>query len=61
MKTEITKERLDKEFEITGRALKAVEINDKDQEAAKKLLDFAQRYYDDAKFFRENARPNQRV
>ena len=50
MKAEISKERLDKEFQITGRALKAIEIVD---EKGKKLLDFAQRYYDDAKFFKE--------
>ena len=50
MKTEITKERLDKEFQITGRALKAVEITD---DEGKKLLDFAQRYFKDAEFFRE--------
>ena len=53
MKTEITKERLDKEFKITSRALEAVEITDKDKDGAKKLLDFAQRYYKDAEYFKE--------
>ena len=52
MKT-ISKERLEKEFDITGRALKAVKITDKNPEQAKKLLDFAQRYYNDAEHFKE--------
>ncbi len=55
MKKQITKERLEKEFTITGRALKAVEVTKKDPAGAKKLLDFAQRYYTDAKYFQEKS------
>lgn len=53
MKTEITKVRLDQEFKITNRALKAVELTGRDRAGAERLLDFAQRYYSDAEFFRK--------
>ena len=53
MKTEITKVRLDQEFKITGRALKAVKMTGRDKVGAERLLDFAQRYYSDAEFFKK--------
>lgn len=56
----ITKEKLDKYFDVTGRALKKVKIvnegkiEEKDFESfAKDFLDMAQRYYSDAKHFAE--------
>ena len=48
--------RLDKYFDITGRALEKVKQADKDSERekeAKDFLDMAERYYSDAKHFRE--------
>ncbi len=53
MKKQITKKRLEKEFLVTGRALKAVRISKKDPSSAKKLLDFAQNYYSDAEHFKK--------
>ncbi|MFC1753712.1 DUF357 domain-containing protein [Thermoproteota archaeon] len=56
--TEITQAKLDKYFDVTGRALKKVKIakNDKIEDSEKHahdFLDMAQRYYDDAKHFME--------
>ncbi|PIN78697.1 DUF357 domain-containing protein [Candidatus Woesearchaeota archaeon CG_4_10_14_0_2_um_filter_33_10] len=54
---EITDEKLDKYFDITGQALnKAKENITKDSSkkgSAADFLDMAQRYYDDAKYFKE--------
>lgn len=56
---EITKDKLNKYFEVTGKALKKVKeskISDKPinkKEASRDFLDMAQRYYDDAKHFME--------
>ena len=53
----ITKQKLEKYFDVTGRALKKVKIvkkapKDLDwQKAAEDFLDMATRYYDDAKHF----------
>lgn len=53
----ITSEKLDKYFDITSRALKKVkivcEVEIDCEAAAKDFLDMAQRYFDDAKHFRE--------
>ena len=49
---EITKERLEKEFDRTKIALEAIEIKSKLPEAAE-LYDLASRYYEDAKYFQE--------
>ena len=54
---EITDAKLDKYFQVTGKALKKIkigkekEINWKD--AASDFLDMAQRYYRDAQYFRD--------
>ncbi|MBD3314056.1 DUF357 domain-containing protein [Candidatus Woesearchaeota archaeon] len=58
MEKEITKEKLDKYFDVTGRALKKIKIaeNPDIKESIKKaedFLDMAQRYYDDARHFME--------
>jgi len=48
--------RLDKYFDITQRALKKVRENEKDSERARDAADFldmAERYFSDAKHFRE--------
>jgi hypothetical protein len=48
--------RLDKYFDITGRALAKVKDSDKDDARAKEAADFldmAERYFSDAKHFRE--------
>jgi len=48
--------RLDKYFDITGRALVKVKEGEKDSERAKEAADFldmAERYFSDAKHFRE--------
>ncbi|MBW2991405.1 DUF357 domain-containing protein [Candidatus Woesearchaeota archaeon] len=48
--------RLDKYFDITQRALDKVKESDKDKEHAKEAADFidmAERYFSDAKHFRE--------
>ncbi|MBW2968420.1 DUF357 domain-containing protein, partial [Candidatus Woesearchaeota archaeon] len=52
----VTKEKLDKYFDVTGRALKKVKIKDhpdiKDSvKHASDFFDMAQRYYDDARHF----------
>ena len=53
----ITNEKLDRYFNITNKALKKVKIVKTGEidfeEAAKDFLDMAQRYYDDAKHFRD--------
>ena len=56
MEDRITKQKLDKYFDVTGRALKKVKIVDtksiKDSKKhAADFLDMAQRYYSDAKHF----------
>ena len=58
MKTDIvTNEKLDKYFDVTSRALAKVKIvcdvKIDCEAAAKDFLDMAQRYFDDAKHFRE--------
>ncbi len=53
----ITDEKLDKYFDITGRAIKKVKINSQGiinmKKAAEDFLDMAKRYFDDAKHFRD--------
>jgi hypothetical protein len=53
----VTKERLERYFDVTGRALKKVKIASEKKiewkKAAADFLDMAQRYFDDAKHFRE--------
>ena len=53
----LTNERLEREFKVTEKALKELKIKiDKDNENYKKALHFidtANRYYEDAKYFRE--------
>ncbi|MCX6707948.1 MAG: DUF357 domain-containing protein [Candidatus Woesearchaeota archaeon] len=58
MEDKITKQKLDRYFDITGRALKKVKIADnksiKDSKKhAADFLDMAQRYYSDARHFME--------
>ncbi|HLC56137.1 MAG TPA: DUF357 domain-containing protein [Candidatus Nanoarchaeia archaeon] len=57
MKDKITEEKLEKYFNITGEALSKVKIkvpkNVNLEDVAKDFLDMAQRYYDDAKHFRD--------
>lgn len=55
MKDKITDEKLDKYFEVTGKALKKAKdaLNQQRLEEAKDFLDMASRYYDDASFFRK--------
>ena len=54
---EITDEKLDRYFDVTGRALKKVRIDSEKKidwkKSADDFLDMAQRYFDDAKHFRE--------
>ena len=54
---EITDEKLEKYFDITGRALRKAEENISKDNSKKKFaadfLDMANRYYKDAKYFRE--------
>ena len=54
---EVTDLKLDRYFDLTGRALKKVKINTKvkidNKKAAEDFLDMAKRYYSDAKYFRE--------
>ena len=52
---EITNEKLEKYFEVTGKALnKAKEALNKEELAkAEDFLDMATRYYEDAKYFKE--------
>lgn len=49
--------RLEKYFDLTGRAIKKIKINKeakiKVEESAHDFLDMAQRYYEDAKHFQE--------
>ena len=53
----VTDAKLDKYFDVTGKALAKVKIAPKKdidwKAAAEDFLDMAQRYYDDAKFFRK--------
>ena len=44
-------QKLQKYFELTSKALKKVKIVEKHKKEAEELLDLAQRYYDDAKYF----------
>ena len=44
-------QKLSKYFDLTAKALKKVKIVEKHRKEAEDLLDLAQRYYDDAKFF----------
>lgn len=55
MNKEITNEKLDKYFKVTGDALNEVKkaLNLKEIEKAKDFLDMATRYYEDAKYFKE--------
>ena len=57
MENKITDEKLSKYFDITGRALKKVKIAKEKKiswkSSAEDFLDMAQRYYDDAKHFRD--------
>jgi len=46
----ITKEKLNKYFELTEKALKEIKIKDS---KADKLIDMSKRYFSDAKHFRE--------
>ena len=54
---EVTDVKLDKYFDVTGRALKKIKINVKVKfdaaKVAEDFLDMAKRYYEDAKYFRE--------
>ena len=54
---QITDTKLDKYFDVTGRALKKVKINTTAKinvkESAEDFLDMARRYYSDAKHFRD--------
>lgn len=53
----VTKEKLEKYFDVTGRALKKVNETQKDEkriENANDFLDMATRYYEDAKHFQKN-------
>ncbi len=53
----LTKEKLEKYFDVTGRALKKLKVSPPSKThldtIAKDYLDMAQRYYDDAKHFFE--------
>ena len=54
MNTEITKEKLNKYFSITGEALEKVKVAEKgNPEQAADFLDMASRYYSDAEHFRD--------
>ena len=46
------KEKVEKYFSLTKEAFEKVKITDKDKKGAQDLLDLAQRYYDDAHFFK---------
>lgn len=54
---EVTDVKLDRYFDVTGRAIKKIKIKDKvkinTKVAAEDFLDMAKRYYDDAKYFRD--------
>ena len=45
------KEKLQKYFDITSKALKKVKIVENHRKEAEDFLDLAQRYFDDAKYF----------
>ncbi len=53
----LTDERLEREFKVTEKALDNIKIkinkNDKNYNSALKFIDTAERYYEDAKFFRD--------
>ena len=57
MQTKVSKEKLDKYFDVTGRALKKVKIAKEKKvkwnDAALDFLDMAARYYEDAFYFKE--------
>ncbi len=57
MNTEVTRDKLDKYFDVTSRALAKVklvsEANINAEESGKDFLDMAQRYFSDAKHFKE--------
>lgn len=57
MKTEITKQRLEKEFKITEKALRKAKIavpkKSHLHKAAEDFLDMAKRYYEDAMHFKK--------
>lgn len=44
-------QKLKKYFELTSKALKKVKIVEKHRKEAEDILDLAQRYYDDARYF----------
>lgn len=54
---EVTDEKLDRYFDLTGRALKKVKINKNvkidTKSSAEDFLDMARRYFEDANYFRE--------
>jgi hypothetical protein len=52
----VTIEKLDKYFEVTGRALEICKsaMNSKELKHAKDFFDMASRYYSDAKHFKKN-------
>ena len=56
MGREVTDKKLDNYFDVTSRALKkaSLAINKDELVKAKDFLNMASRYFDDAKFFREN-------
>lgn len=58
MMDKITDEKLDKYFEVTGRALKKIKFSSPDKthlnSVSKDYYDMAKRYYEDAKHFKEN-------
>lgn len=47
----IISQKLSKYFDLTAKALKKVKIVERHRKEAEDLLDLAQRYYDDAKYF----------
>jgi hypothetical protein len=49
----VTKEKLNRYFDLTRRAFQKIKVTDKDKELAEDFLDMAKRYYEDAKHFRE--------
>ena len=57
MSSQITDEKLEKYFLVTGKALKKVKIAKEKEikwkEMAHDFLDMAQRYYEDAKYFKQ--------
>ena len=53
VKKTVTKERLDRYFDVTSRAIAKVKITNKDKKAAEDFFDMAKRYFEDAKHFKE--------